>query len=416
MKKLIPHLQWLLLVCISFSSLNTKAQVVGRLFDQSRNTAYDVYMNGFVQQLGNPGNAGYMAVDPTGFHFRRLPSTTPFLNAFFISWNNQLVEVNAATGARVIGYCDCPNPINPNPIVFNPPHYNQNIGIGFNGGIRPIPTELIDPNKPYGNIMITTEAKAKSCYQSSQDKYGNLDQEKFGLCMINAMAGKKELALLNCIREAETTEEQILCLMGELGGENEKRITKQIAACFKTYGSEWSKYPLCMSAANNQNGEVSKILACMEQQSRTGEVTFMGTAICYGVSGLKLNPETQIIVECAIASGGDPYVFAGCAGGQLLARELDKCLENGIGGEKGCFGVNNDVVKGLKQVAELLQIRYGQNNEIVKAWNKSIKDLLGGPSEKNDAVKAIRNIGNTVGKAADDVGSTIKKSVPRITL
>lgn len=404
-----------LFVVLLFLNKPSQGQIVGRLFDQSRNMAYDVHMNGFIQQLGNPANAGYMVVDPTGLNFRRLPSTNPFLNAFFISWTNQVIEINAVTGARVIGYCDCPNPVNPFAINFKQPTYDDNIGIPFNGRIRPVPKELVDPDKPYGNIMITTEAKARACYQASKDAAGNLDQEKFGLCMVEAMAGKKELALLNCVKNARTPEEQTLCLIGTLGGENEKKITQQLATCYKTYGNEWSKYPLCMSGAASQNGDVAKILACMEQQSRTGEVTFMGTALCYGVASLKLNPETQIIVECAIASGGDPYVFAGCAGGQLLARELDKCLQNGVGGQNGCFGANNEIIKGLRQVAELLQVRYGQNNEIVKAWNQSIKDLLGGPGEKNDAVKAVKNAGNALGKAADDVGNTFKKVVPKIS-
>ena len=53
-----------------------------------------------------------------------------------------------------------------------------------------------------------------------------------------------------------------------------------------------------------------------------------------------LTPEQQVIVQCALQTGGEPISLTTCVGGQLTMNELSKCLSIGIGG-RGCFGDNN---------------------------------------------------------------------------
>jgi hypothetical protein len=68
-------------------------------------------------------------------------------------------------------------------------------------------------------------------------------------------------------------------------------------------------------------------------------------ASCAGANmfNLQVNPEQQIAIQCVVSTGGQPYAAAGCIASRLTARELTKCLTDGIGG-RGCFGDTNDLV------------------------------------------------------------------------
>lgn len=388
---------------------------VGRIFDNVRRQSFLLYTNGMIVQDGNPANRGMTVRDPSGLMNLMLPSTTPNFNAFFLNWNNQLLQIDRVNGTTIVGYCDCPSFANPYATVYKAPQFNPNVGVETNTGFKPLPAQIVDTNRPYGNVMSTSEQNAERCYLQSLDSAGKLDKEKFGNCMIQNLAGSKELAIYNCVKNAKTPEEQTICLFEALGGEKERRIAQQLQECYQTYGKDFSRYPLCMAGAMT-DGEVAKILSCMEQQSRTGQVSIMGTAICYGTQNLDLNPETQIMIECAMASGGEPYTFAGCAGGQLLARELDKCLTYGVGGTNGCFGENNDIIKGLKAIGEAMRNEFGPNNDLVKLWNNSVNDFTKGLGPNHEAVKAFRNIGNEIGKAPGNIENAIKRVVPKIKI
>lgn len=392
-------------------------QAVGRIYDQSRAQSFLLFNNGLIVQDGNPMNKGYVQRDPSGFMYLMVPAANPMINAYFIAWDRSFVEIDHRfQGARVIGYYEGYMPSNPYQAVYHQPTYRDNYAIETSpGNFIPVPDGIVDKNKPFGDIMITNEMKAQECYQSAYSSATGLDKEKFTMCMIQNMAGKKELEILNCVRNSKTPEERTLCLFSELGGQKEKEIAQKISECYATYGSDWSRYPLCMSSAVN-DPTISKILACMEQQSKSGEVSFMGTALCYGVEKFHMNAETQIIIECAVTSGGEPYTFAGCAGGQLLARELDKCFTDGIGGDSGCFGKNNDIVKGLKAIGDALNVKFGPNNDVTKLWNTTVNDITNGPGYNHEAVKTIRNISNEIDEASDNVSKAVRKAVPKIKI
>lgn len=391
-------------------------QTVGRIYDQVRGQSYLLYDNGFLVQDGNPMNNGFVQRDPSGFNYLMIPAVNPMVNAYFIAWDRRLIEIDRYQGTRVIGFYEGFIPTNPYLNIYHRPNYVENYGIETSqGNFIPIPDEMVDKNKTFGDIMITNEMKAQECYQNAYSTTNGLNKEEFMMCMIQNMAGKKELEILNCIRDSKTPEERTLCLFSKLGGNKEREIAQKISECYASYGNDWSKYPLCMSSEVN-DPTISKILACMEQQSKAGDITFMGTALCYGVQNFDMNPETQIIIQCAMASGGEPYTFAGCAGGQLLARELDKCFTNGIGGDSGCFGKNNDIVKGLKAIGDALNIKFGPNNDITKLWNNTVSDITNGPGYNHEAVKTIRNISNEIDKASDNVSKAVRKAVPKIKI
>jgi hypothetical protein len=136
-----------------------------------------------------------------------------------------------------------------------------------------------------------------------------------------------------------------------------------------------------------------------------------------------LNPEQQIALSCAISTGGQPVAFATCTGGQLLARELDKCWNGGIATSDGCFGPNNEYVKLINNIDNEARRIMGQNSEAYKAWklwqnnvltpgpnhevvkflNNGIRDIREGPGPNNEIVK----LGNSVGGAIQSVGKVL---------
>ncbi|MGK6341829.1 hypothetical protein ACMGDK_06285 [Chryseobacterium sp. DT-3] len=398
---------------VLFTSLYSQPPApVGRIYDQVHQQSFVLYSDGMMVQDGNPMNKGLVYRDPSGMMYLRLPAANPHQKAFFLDYNRNVIEIDYIQGARIIGYSDIQPP--PNPMInYVPPVYNPNVGIQTADGFQPLPEQIVDVNNPYGNLMITNEQNAKNCYDRSIGFNGTLDKQKFGDCMIENMAGKKENEIYNCVKNASTPEEQALCLVGIMGGTNERRISSSLLKCYKQYGNDYSKYPLCL-AGESSDPELQKLLSCVQQQGSFGQVNFMNTAMCYGASRLNMNTEAQIVVQCAVTSGGQPYVFAGCAGGQLMSRELDKCLTNGVGGDSGCFGKNNDIVKGLNKIGSELQNQFGPNNDIVKTWNNTIHDIQYGPGKNHEAVKVFTNVGNELGKAGNNIAKEIKKVLPKI--
>ncbi len=100
----------------------------------------------------------------------------------------------------------------------------------------------------------------------------------------------------------------------------------------------------------------------------------------------------------------------------IFSRELDKCLTNGVGGRNGCFGENNEIIKGLREIGVLLETDFGRNNDMVILWNSAIHDLTVGPGENHEAVKVIQNIGNELGRAPDNIGKAIERAIPKIKI
>lgn len=391
-----------------------EAQVIGRCVAPAFNASYAFMASGLIVQEQNPSNQGMAMRDPSGQTFLRLPSLTPQVTAYFVAWNGALLEVNYQYGMRQVGGCQFNmNYVPPNPFagLWQPPQMAAGFGIQTPQGNFPVPQQLADGNNGFASPRLVSEGQAAACFQQAASD-GSVDRSRFGQCLLQHMATPQERALLEC---ATTSDRAAIafCMVGQLGGQREQAAAAALQHCYSQYGSDYSRYPLCM-ALGNVPGEAGKLLACVEQQSRTGNVTVMGTAVCYGAGSIRMNPETQIIVSCAVATGGEPYSFASCAGGQLTARELDKCLTSGVGGDSGCFGRNNDIVRALNGTGQWLAGQFGPNNDLVRTWNSTVNDIRQGPGPNHEARRVIRNVGNEISRGNENVKREVKKVLKNI--
>lgn len=397
-----------------------RAQVVGACVDQSRGLTVQFRADGFMFVPGTTMN-GFTRRDPSGVMFLQLPAAVPWQQAFFISWNREFVEVNQ-TGVRLIGACQF-NPAyippNPNVHVWSPPAPSVNQGVYNGTQFVPLPQALVTQqvvNAPFAPPLLVAEARAQQCWAQSGGQ-----RAAFGDCMVRSMVGDRERAAYDCVRRGGNNRAvAATCMVGALGGQRERAIASAVAQCQQRFGSNYNQYPLCMASQNlNVGGEAGKLIACLQQQGSTGNVNMLGTAVCYGSGALNLNAEAQIAVQCAATTGGEPYSFAACAGGQLTARELDKCFTGGIGGQNGCFGPNNTIVQALNQTGQILGQQFGPNNDLVRAWNTAARDITSGPGPNNEFVKVFRNVGNQVGRTFgpnNDIRKAVERVVPRIRI
>lgn len=134
-----------------------------------------------------------------------------------------------------------------------------------------------------------------------------------------------------------------------------------------------------------------------------------------------LTPEQQIALSCAVKTGGNPKAFLICTGGQLLAREIGKCWQNGIATEDGCFGPNNDIRKFADGIDDRMRTALGENSEVYKAY-KLYKDNVLLPGPTHDGVKALNTVLNDIqhgpGENNDIVkaGNELKKLIPSVSI
>lgn len=358
----------------------------------------------------NP-NARPARRDPSGRAFVQLSSFNP-QRMYFIGWNSAVIEV-ATFGWRQIGICNFFNGMpmqNPYARAFGP----LKLGNGHVRGMpnRRIPVQYSNAANSFSAPLYTSEQEARDCANDSYDHNGSIDRDKFGDCMLNEMLGEKERALYNCAKKSDDDNTKLaLCSLSVLGGQNEKAAVAQISNCYAAHQDNYDMYPLCM-AQQNMNEDAAILLSCVEKQSQQGDVTFYGTAACYGGDVVDLTPEQQIALECAAGTGGEPYLFASCAGGRLTARELEKCLSHGIGGQ-GCFGPNNDIVKALRNVGIDISKEFGPNNDIVKTWNNAVNDIQNGPGKNNEITKTFRNAANDI-KNGPGKNNDIVRAVERV--
>jgi uncharacterized membrane protein len=160
------------------------------------------------------------------------------------------------------------------------------------------------------------------------------------------------------------------CVMGGQLNDDQRRIYACIA-------NNWGNYTDMASCAAGMalTPDQRRILACVTNNPRN----YGQMAVC--AVGNQLTPEQQVFASCAISTGMQPYAMAGCVGTQLTVNELQKCVDQGIGGD-GCFGQNNTLVK-----------------TVSNAWN----DLSRGPGPRNDLTGGQGFTGRTLENARHDL-------------
>ena len=92
----------------------------------------------------------------------------------------------------------------------------------------------------------------------------------------------------------------------------------------------------------------------------------------------QLTPEQQIAVQCVAETGGQPYAAAGCAATQLT-----------VGGDRGCFGNNNDLV--------------GRNGWTARTFSNVVSDIQHGPGPNNDLVGSNGFVVRTAQNIQNDI-------------
>lgn len=200
---------------------------------------------------------------------------------------------------------------------------------------------------------------------ATQDNGSALD---IATCMGEQHLGQRERAIAKCGMEADGKAEILACIGGQYLGSNERRYVE-----------------------------------CAVQN----HFDLAGTAVCSLTD--KLNPEMQIAVGCAVASGGEPMTFAGCTAGRLGARELEKCWRNGIGGDDGCYGKNNTIRKFYEGVDSRMRQILGPNSAAYMAFvamtPQSPESMKAFAGFVNDGVKSLQNDPLMVGQYVKAAGA-----------
>lgn len=221
------------------------------------------------------------------------------------------------------------------------------------------------------------------------------DAERFATCSASRFLSRDQSAVVNCAVSTNDATSFATCAAAHAGirMSDDQRI---LARCALSSSGDMSDFAGCagqaflgrnlgpneqavLNCAANSGGDAASFATCSAgrllggRMSKEQEVALKcaaqsgadatSWAACAGANmiNLQLNPEQQIAVQCVVSTGGQPYAAAGCMASRLTARELTKCLSDGIGG-RGCFGDNNDLV--------------GRNGWV----RRSLGQLAGGPN------------------------------------
>jgi hypothetical protein len=337
------------------------------------------------------------------------------MDAFFVTWNLELVQISTAfAGPRLIGHCMfAVIPAPPPPPVINAP-LAKNHGVvylqGDNGGLIPVPVTVANNSIGFSPPGMTTPAAARECMDQSTNR------DEFADCMIPKMLSPAQRKAYACAKKyGKDDDDGVLlssCLAQTVVGEDEQRYIKQATRCYQKYGQDYDKYPLCM-ATQNFDEKTATTVSCVTERAKQGQVTGWTIAGCAAGSQLNMNAEATVALQCAMSTGGQPYAFAACTGGQLTVNELTKCFTIGIGGS-GCFGDNNTIIKGLRDLGVNVQSVIGPNGFAVQTYNNAVNDIRYGPGANNEVVKAINTVNhdlthglgknNDLRKAAESIG------------
>jgi hypothetical protein len=215
-----------------------------------------------------------------------------------------------------------------------------------------------------GRFMSRSQKAMLDCAVSASDltSYATCAAPHSGLKM-----SEDQRILAKCAIKAKGNRDDFAaCAGATFLGRNLGPNEQKVLGCAASAGGDTSKFAGCSANAlfgDRLSKEQQVAVQCAAQSQ--GDPT--GFATCAGANmfNMQLNPEQQIAVQCVVSTGGQPYAAAGCIGSRLTARELSKCLSNGIGGKDGCFGDNNDLVGKDGWVGRTLRQVAGGPNSVI---------------------------------------------------
>lgn len=229
-------------------------------------------------------------------------------------------------------------------------------------------------------------------------------------CALNALGGdaQKVAEMLACASNHHGDDLQAaLCMAGP----NIPKELRGAAECAQSSSQSFESFAACTALKEvslGLPGNLGRLASCGIQAQ--GDP--FGTGVCMAGSGL--NSSQQILLQCAASSGGEPWTFAGCAGGRLAMQEFIQC-KNVKFGDGNCFGKNNEIRRFVRALG-LPDISPGSVvGEIANIHLEVIKFQVRFAEEAFDAVgDALAATGaqlEAFGKCLEDFGKSVERSV-----
>jgi hypothetical protein len=189
-----------------------------------------------------------------------------------------------------------------------------------------------------------------------------------GVCATGGQLTPEQRRIAECVLNDRGSYVQMgVCAAGQQLSPEQRRVINCVANNRQSYMA------MGVCATGGQlTPEQRRIAGCV--MNNRGNYIQMG--VC--AAGPQMTPEQQVFASCAIQTGMQPYAFAGCVGTQLTVNELQKCIDQGIGGS-GCFGDNNTAVKTVRNAWKDVTEGPGHSN-----------DLFGGEGFTGQALENIR--------------------------
>ena len=267
---------------------------------------------------------------------------------------------------------------------FNRQQSSSQLGAGISLAVPPLPDT----------------AQLQSCYDDSQSK------DDFYSCMVEKAFPPEYRITKQCLEDNDSEPlGALVCSSNSPQLSTAYGKFKKVRDCFDQEGKDEKRIAICAGSGFLGDNERYYVSCVANNPDSYGRM-----AVC--ALGKNLNPEWQIAASCAVETGGQPYAFAVCTGGQLMAREIGKCWQHGVATDDGCFGPNNEYVKlvhnldneaknafGENSVAYQAYHWYnnnvmapGPNHEVVKAFNTVLNDVTNGPGPNNDVIKFVNKL------------------------
>ena len=169
-------------------------------------------------------------------------------------------------------------------------------------------------------------------------------------CWANQMMSPPQQRIVRCYTQSATLVEFAVCALGV----QPNRDQFNALGCVAQSGGDEVEFAECLGQ-NYLSLDEQGLIDCYQQSDDV-----FGFGAC--MAGRQtLTPEQQVIVQCALQTGGEPISLTTCVGGQLTMNELSKCLSIGIGG-RGCFGDNNTATAFVSNAWRGVRSGLGSNN------------------------------------------------------
>ena len=192
-------------------------------------------------------------------------------------------------------------------------------------------------------------------------------KQAFVGCWSNQMMSPPQQKVTSCYAQSGTLVEFAVCALGV------KLSQAQVNAvsCASQSGGDGIAFAECLGQ-NYVSIDEQRAFDCYQQNDDV-----FGFGACMA-GGRFLTPEQQVVMQCALQTGGEPISLTTCVGGQLTMNELSKCLSIGIGG-RGCFGDNNTATALVSNAWQGITQGLGPNNTGITAMRNMGRDFFSQP-------------------------------------